>query len=96
MDKARAVLPNDEKLIYAAEEFAAAHDAHALLIVTEWPQFALLDLARLRREMRYPVIIDGRNLFDLKQMSNAGFHYYSMGRPFCEPAHERNEATARK
>jgi UDPglucose 6-dehydrogenase len=96
MDKARAVLPNDEKLIYAADEFAAAHDAHALLIVTEWPQFALLDLARLRREMRYPVIIDGRNLFDLKQMSNAGFHYYSMGRPFCEPAHERNEATARK
>ena len=96
MDKARAVLPNDEKLIYAADEFAAAHDAHALLIVTEWPQFALLDLARLRREMRYPVIIDGRNLFDLKQMSNAGFHYYSMGRPFCEPAHERNEAAARK
>jgi UDPglucose 6-dehydrogenase len=96
MEKARAVLPSDENLVYATDEFAAAHDAHALLIVTEWPQFATLDLARLRREMRYPVVLDGRNLFDLKQMADAGFHYYSMGRPFCEPSHDRNEAPIRK
>jgi UDPglucose 6-dehydrogenase len=42
-------------------------------------------LSRLRQAMRYPVVIDGRNLFSLKKMTEAGFHYYSMGRPFAEP-----------
>ena len=85
MEKARAVLPESESLQYAADEFQAAHDAHALLIVTEWPQFALLDLARLHRVMRYPVVIDGRNLYSLRSMSEAGFHYRSIGRPLAEP-----------
>jgi UDPglucose 6-dehydrogenase len=58
------------------------------LVVTEWPQFATLDLGRLRKAMRYPVIIDGRNLFPLKKMAEAGFHYYCMGRPFTEPIHQ--------
>jgi UDPglucose 6-dehydrogenase len=35
--------------------------------------------------MRYPVVIDGRNLFNPKQMAAAGFHYYSVGRPLSEP-----------
>jgi len=85
MEKARAVLPPDESLRYACNEFGAAQDAHALLVVTEWPQFALLDLDRLRQVMRYPVVVDGRNLFSLKKMAEAGFHYYSMGRPLAEP-----------
>jgi UDPglucose 6-dehydrogenase len=85
INKARAVLPDDENLRYAEDEFDAARDAHALLVVTEWPQFAHLDLDRLHETMRYPVVIDGRNLFSLKQMAAAGFHYYSMGRPLSEP-----------
>jgi UDPglucose 6-dehydrogenase len=85
MEKASAVMPEQENLVYASSEFDAANDAHALLVVTEWPQFAALDLGRLRQAMRYPVIIDGRNLFPLKQMAEAGFHYYCMGRPFAEP-----------
>jgi UDPglucose 6-dehydrogenase len=85
MEKAREVLPAQKTLVYATDEFAAAQDAHALLVVTEWPQFACLDLSRLRQAMRYPVVIDGRNLFSLKKMTEAGFHYYSMGRPFAEP-----------
>ena len=35
--------------------------------------------------MRYPVVVDGRNLFSLKKMTEAGFHYYSIGRPLAEP-----------
>ena len=85
MEKAHALLPGDECLRYASDEFDAARDAHALLVVTEWPQFAALDLDRLHQAMRYPVILDGRNLYDPKQMAAAGFHYYSMGRPLAEP-----------
>jgi UDPglucose 6-dehydrogenase len=55
------------------------------LVVTEWPQFAALDLEHLHRVMRYPVVVDGRNLFSLKKMAEAGFHYYSVGRPLAEP-----------
>ncbi|MDR3764706.1 MAG: UDP-glucose/GDP-mannose dehydrogenase family protein [Acidobacteriota bacterium] len=89
MDKARAALGENKNLVYAADEFAAAADAHALLVVTEWPQFAKLDLARLRAQMRYPVLVDGRNLFSRRKMLEAGFHYYSVGRPFEEPRPER-------
>ena len=85
MEKAHALLPADECLRYASGEFDAARDAHALLVVTEWPQFAGIDLDRLHQVMRYPVVLDGRNLYDPKQMAAAGFHYYSMGRPLAEP-----------
>jgi UDPglucose 6-dehydrogenase len=96
MEKARVLLPVDECLRYASDEFDAARDAHALLFVTEWPQFARLDLDRLHQVMRYPVILDGRNLYDPKQMAAAGFHYYSMGRPLAEPkllAHSGSESS---
>ena len=85
MEKASQQLPADDLLRYASDEFDAARDAHALLVVTEWPQFAALELDRLHEVMRYPVIIDGRNLFDPKKMAAAGFHYYSIGRPLAEP-----------
>jgi UDPglucose 6-dehydrogenase len=85
MEKARAVVCPSDSLRYASNEFEAAQDAHALLVVTEWPQFASLDLERLRQVMRYPVVVDGRNLFSLNKMAEAGFHYYSMGRPLAEP-----------
>ncbi len=85
MEKARQTMADHENLRFACDEFDAARGAHALLVVTEWPQFAGLDLQRLRQTMLYPVMIDGRNLFDLNQMASAGFHYYSMGRPVTEP-----------
>jgi UDPglucose 6-dehydrogenase len=85
IEKARAVLPECEALRYASDEFDAARDAHALLIVTEWPQFGRLDPIRLREIMHYPVVIDGRNLLNPAEMAAAGFHYYSMGRPMAEP-----------
>ena len=85
MKKASIVLPEGDNLRYVGDEFQAASGAHALLVLTEWMQFAQLDLGRLRQVMRYPVVIDGRNLFDLKQMAAAGFHYHCMGRPLLEP-----------
>lgn len=91
MQKAQAVLPADQSLSYATNELEAARDAHALLVVTEWAQFARVDLERLREVMRYPVVIDGRNLFSPKEMAEAGFHYYSMGRPMAEPDRQHRQ-----
>lgn len=91
MPKAQVVLPAAGNLTYVANELEAARDAHALLVLTEWPQFALLNLELARQVMRYPVVIDGRNLFSLKKMADAGFHYYSMGRPLAEPGHQSTQ-----
>jgi len=85
MEKARELLPAGERLRYASDEIDAARDAHALLLVTEWSQFARLDLRRLHHVMAYPVIVDGRNLYEPEAAATAGFHYYSMGRPVAEP-----------
>jgi UDPglucose 6-dehydrogenase len=64
----------------ALDPYAAAEGADALLILTDWNEFATLDLASLRRRMRLPVVIDGRNLYRPEAMEAAGFVYYSMGR----------------
>jgi nucleotide sugar dehydrogenase len=70
---------------FANNAYEAAHDADALLILTEWEEFAVLDLARLRSELKYPIIIDGRNLYDPEIMAASGFTYYSVGRPASSP-----------
>jgi len=88
MQNCRAILPESAQLRYAVDEYDAAMNAHALVILTEWPQFSNLDLARLHQSMRYPIMIDGRNLYSLAKMSAAGFYYYSVGRPSAEPLPE--------
>jgi len=79
MLKAREVLPPDA-IEYAENEYQAAARRDALLVLTDWPQFARLDLQKLRAVMKLPIIIDGRNLFNPNQMAAAGFLYYSVGR----------------
>lgn len=59
---------------------AALHDADALLIVTDWPQFRQVDLAALRDRLRQPLIFDGRNLFEPMAMQRLGITYYAIGR----------------
>jgi UDPglucose 6-dehydrogenase len=79
MGRAKEVLPAGVE--YAPGPYEAAASADALLIRTEWDVFAALDLGRLRRLMKYPIVIDGRNLYDPATMSEHGFSYYSVGRP---------------
>jgi UDPglucose 6-dehydrogenase len=79
MDRARESLGSTVE--YATSCYDAARDADAVLILTDWPEFAKLDLAQLRSVLAYPIVIDGRNLFDPAKMAAAGFHYYSVGRP---------------
>jgi UDPglucose 6-dehydrogenase len=70
----------DRNVEMASDPYAAAKDSDAVLILTEWSEFASLDLARLRRQMRLPVVIDGRNLYRPEQMEAAGLVYYRVGR----------------
>jgi UDPglucose 6-dehydrogenase len=64
----------------APSPYAAARQADAVLILTNWDEFALMDLERLRDAMREPIIIDGRNLFSPEEMADLGFTYISVGR----------------
>jgi UDPglucose 6-dehydrogenase len=66
---------------FAVDAYAAATGADALLILTEWEEFAALDLERLRTLVKYPIVLDGRNLYDPGVMVEHGFSYYSVGRP---------------
>jgi UDPglucose 6-dehydrogenase len=72
-------------LEYASSPYEAARDSDALLILTEWEEFANLDFDRLKQELRYPIVIDGRNLYDPEVMAAQGFTYYSVGRAACHP-----------
>jgi UDPglucose 6-dehydrogenase len=81
MERAREVLPPTEELKYAGGIYEAAQDAHAVLILTEWPEFAAIDLPRLNRALKFPIVIDGRNLYQPATMLENGFTYISMGRP---------------
>jgi UDPglucose 6-dehydrogenase len=83
MERVQAVLPSG--ITFANSAYEAAHGADALLILTEWEEFANLDLARLRQELKYPIVIDGRNLYDPELMAAQGFTYYSVGRPAVQP-----------
>jgi UDPglucose 6-dehydrogenase len=67
-------------LIYADDLYKAATDADAVVILTEWKEFASVDLDRLREALRFPIMVDGRNLFKPQQMQDHGFTYFSVGR----------------
>jgi len=79
VDHTREVM--GDSIAFANSSYEAAHNADALLVLTEWEEFANLDLNRLRQELKYPIVIDGRNLYDPEVMATQGFTYYSVGRP---------------
>jgi UDPglucose 6-dehydrogenase len=81
-DGARQALPEDgERVIYAASPYDAARGAHALVVLTEWPEYGDLDLTRLAALMETAVMVDARNLYDPAAARAAGFDYTSVGRP---------------
>jgi UDPglucose 6-dehydrogenase len=88
MKRAAELLPEGPNLRYATDFLDAAADADALVILTDWAEFATLDLGRLNQALRYPIVIDGRNLFDPLVMSEHGFTYLSIGRPEVNPVRD--------
>jgi len=69
------------RITYATSAYDAVKGVDALLLVTEWNEFREPDFTRVRRVMKDPVIFDGRNLYDPKQLRALGFTYSSIGRP---------------
>lgn len=88
-----AAMPNaqaifGDRIRLAPDSYAAATGADALVILTDWKEFAELDLEKLKRLLRYPIIIDGRNLYRPEEVTRHGFTYVSIGRGTANPASE--------
>ena len=79
MDECRRRVGN--KVEYATDIYNAVEGADALMLLTEWKQFRLPTWERVIKAMAQPVVLDGRNLYDPEEMRQAGFIYYSIGRP---------------
>lgn len=79
---AKSELPD---LDLATSALGAAEGAHCVVVATEWGEFLGVDLAKLKEVMAYPVMVDGRNLFEPGAMQKAGFSYYPTGRPAVTP-----------
>ena len=78
LEKARVILPN---ITYCATPYEAAQGADAVLLVTEWDEFREIDWNRLKNVVEHPLIVDGRNMFDAKDVTSHGFHYIGIGQP---------------
>jgi len=70
---------------FAKNNYEALDGADALIVVTEWNEFRRPDFSRMKGLLKYPVVFDGRNVYDPARMEEAGFTYYSMGRPTVGP-----------
>ncbi|HXE04497.1 MAG TPA: UDP-glucose/GDP-mannose dehydrogenase family protein [Bryobacteraceae bacterium] len=81
MERTRAAMPPHVNFSYAENAYEAAKDADAVLILTDWKEFGRLDLMRLNQVVRFPIVVDGRNLYNPQFMTQHGFTYVSMGRP---------------
>lgn len=81
MDQAQLMFENVE---YTKDSYDTASGAHAIVILTEWPEFHQLTLDRLSQNMIIPLMIDLRNIFEAEEVATSGFTYVSIGRPTLE------------
>jgi len=84
MGNARPLVPGS--VVFSHSAYDAAEGADAIVLLTEWNEFKFLNLERLRRLLRRPLIFDGRNLYEPERMRRLGFEYYSIGRKPVLPA----------
>jgi UDPglucose 6-dehydrogenase len=68
-------------VIWCNDAMEAAHGADALCLLTEWDEFARVDLLHLQEVLKQPILIDGRNVFNEESLLGTNFIYYSVGRP---------------
>ena len=69
-----------KKIKWCKNSYEASENSDALVILTEWNQFRALDLKRLKKKLKNPIIIDLRNIYNPVELKQMGFEYYSLGR----------------
>jgi UDPglucose 6-dehydrogenase len=82
MENTRRIFP---QICYARNAYEAAEEADVLIIVTEWNEFKLLNMERVKTLMKSPIIFDGRNIYDPVKLRRLGFEYYGIGRRAVAP-----------
>ena len=82
MDNVKRIL--GDKVTFCHTPYAALDDADALMIFTEWPQFRTPEFEKMGKLLKNKVIFDGRNLYELDQMKELGYTYYSIGREIVQ------------
>ena len=90
MGEARRLYADNPALDLVDDPYAALPDADALAVVTEWNVFRSPDLDIVKQQLKQPVVVDGRNLYDPQAMHAQGFTYYCIGRPDPTRRPERN------
>jgi len=78
-DNARQHYTDNDNVTIVDDKYEALQSASALLIATEWPEFAVADLQQVKQKLQQPLIFDGRNIFRPADLQKAGFSYYSIG-----------------
>jgi UDPglucose 6-dehydrogenase len=77
MENSRRILPD---LIYCQDEYETARDSDTLVIATEWNQFRNLDLSKIKKLLKSPILLDLRNLYEPAKAKSLGFIYKGVGR----------------
>lgn len=80
MHETQRIFKDETRLTLADNPMAALNGADALAVVTEWKEFRSPDFASIKQKLKSPIIFDGRNLYDPKNVKEAGFKYYAIGR----------------
>jgi UDPglucose 6-dehydrogenase len=78
MEEAKKIF--GERILYANRNYEALDGAAALLVLTEWNEFRRPDFGRIKQLLQWPVIFDGRNIYDPADLQKLGFTYYCIGR----------------
>jgi len=85
IENVKSIFPEKQSLKYFDNKYKALKDTDALLILTDWDEFKGADLDKVKENMRLPIIIDGRDIYQPKGMKKKGFEYYSIGRENFDP-----------
>jgi len=84
LDEGKRILGNS--IVFCEDKYEALIDAEGLVVVTEWPEFRVLNYNVLNKLMQEKVIFDGRNIYDPEELLERGFTYYSIGRQPVKPS----------
>lgn len=84
LNNAKTELKDYRNIVYSTDLYETLRDSDACLVLTDWADVVEMDLEKVQQLLRLPIIIDGRNCFDLDEMKRLGFIYHSIGRPSVE------------